>query len=84
MHGSWPPRPNIEASGNVFVNSRGAHRVDDNWQPHGSPSPSPPHGGTAAAGSPNVYTNSKPQCRIGDPVSCGSAMATGSGNTIIN
>lgn len=83
-HGSFPPRPNSGASGDTYINSRGAHRVGDGYIPHGSPSPSPPHGAVAAAGSPNVFTNSKAQCRIGDPVSCGSAMATGSGNVIVN
>ncbi len=28
-HGGYPPRPNDEASANVFVNSKGVHRVGD-------------------------------------------------------
>ena len=83
-HGSYPPRPSIAGSGNVLINNCGAHRKGDAWLPHPSPSPSPPHPGSASAGSPNVFTNSKAQCRIGDPVSCGSSMATGSGNVIVN
>jgi len=83
-HGSFPSRPTSGGSGNVLINSCGAHRLGDAYIPHGSPSPSAPHGGVAAAGSPDVLTNSLPQCRIGDPVSCGSAMATGSGNVIVD
>ncbi|ENP7033963.1 PAAR domain-containing protein [Campylobacter coli] len=50
--------------------------------PHGSPSPSPPHGGSIATGSGTVMINSKPACRIGDAISCGQAVAQGSGNVI--
>lgn len=28
-HDGWPPRPNIEASTNVFVNDLGVHRLGD-------------------------------------------------------
>ena len=28
-HGCWPPRPNVEASPNVFVNSIAVHRLYD-------------------------------------------------------
>lgn len=83
MHSCFPPRANTSWSNDVFINSLGAHRVGDSWAVHCCPS-GPCHGGSAAAGSPNVFTNSKAQCRIGDPVSCGSTMATGSGNVIIN
>lgn len=83
-HGSFPPRNSSGGSGNVIINGCGAHRVGDSWVSHGSDSPSSSHGGSGAAGSPNVLTNSSPQCRIGDPISCGSSMATGSGNVITN
>jgi len=33
-HGCWPSRPNIEASENVFINQKGAHRVGDAWDVH--------------------------------------------------
>ena len=33
-HGCWPPRQNIEASQNVFVNGRGVHRLGDAWAVH--------------------------------------------------
>ena len=83
-HGSWPPRENASASPNVFANGKPKHRVGDAWQPHGSVSPSPPHGGTLAAGSPNVFTNGRATGHIGDPVDCGSLAATGSPNVFVN
>ena len=43
-HGSFPPRPSSGASPDVFVNGIAVHREGDSWAPHGSPSPSPPHG----------------------------------------
>ena len=33
-HSCYPPRPCVEASGNVFVNGRGVHRVGDAWAVH--------------------------------------------------
>lgn len=33
-HGCFRPRLNVEASGNVFVNGRGVHRVGDRWAVH--------------------------------------------------
>lgn len=33
-HGCYPPRPNIEGSPNVFVNSRPHHRLGDGWSVH--------------------------------------------------
>jgi uncharacterized Zn-binding protein involved in type VI secretion len=33
-HGCWPPRLNVEASPNVFVNGKGAHRLGDAWDVH--------------------------------------------------
>ena len=79
-HGSFPPRASSGGSGDVYVNGKPVHRQGDGWNPHGSPSPSPPHGSVLAAGSSTVYVNSKQCGRIGDPVACGSAVASGSGN----
>ena len=82
-HGSFPPRPSSGASPDVFVNGIAVHREGDSWAPHGSPSPSPPHGSTLAAGSSTVFINGKQCGRIGDPVACGSAVAQGSDNVFI-
>ena len=79
-HGCWPSRPNAEASPDVFVNSRGWHRVGDAWEPHCCPSIPECHASVAGTGSPKVFVNSRAACRIGDLVACGSTMATGSAN----
>ena len=78
-HADWPPRPNIQASENVFVNSRGWHRQGDAWETHCNNVPEC-HDGVLASGSKSVYINGKQAGRIGDPVSCGSSVATGSEN----
>jgi len=74
-----PPRPSSGASGDVFVNSIAVHRQGDSWAPHACPS-SPPHGATLSSGSSTVYVNGKQIGRIGDPISCGSSVAVGSGD----
>lgn len=73
-HGPCPPRPNVTASPDVFVNRIRAHRQGDAWAVHCL------HGSVLAAGSRTVYVNGLQLCRIGDPVACGSVSATGSGN----
>lgn len=75
-HGAFPPRPNIAASSDVFVNGRGAHRVGDAWAVHCDPDTC--HGSVLAAGSRTVYVNGRQLGRIGDAVACGSRVATGS------
>ena len=80
----FPSRPNIEASSDVFINSRGAHRLGDAWAVHGACSDHSPHDGVASGGSPNVFVNGKSLCRIGDPISCGDSMMTGSSDVIVN
>lgn len=79
-HSSFPPRPSSQGSPDVYVNDIEVHRQTDSWVPHGSPSPSPPHGGNLSSGSSTVYVNGLQMGRIGDPVSCGSAVAQGSSN----
>lgn len=77
-HNGFPPRPNNQASSNVFVNNLGVHRVGDSWETHCNNSC---HSGIASSGSSTVFCNSKGVCRIGDSVSCGSTMVEGSTNT---
>lgn len=76
----YPSRPNTEASSNVFVNSKGTHRLGDAWAVHGACPDHSPHGGAASSGSSSVYVNGRPVCRIGDAISCGDTMAQGSGD----
>lgn len=80
----YPARPNVEASGDVMINGKGAHRVGDAWAIHGACKDHSPHGGVAASGSSNVFVNGRNLCRIGDSISCGDIMAEGSNDVIVN
>ena len=80
-HGCFPSRPNSSWSANLFINGLLSHRQGDSWQVHCCLVVC--HGGVLASGSSNTFVNGKQQGRIGDPVSCGSSVATGSSNTII-
>lgn len=77
-HGCFPPRVNNEASEDVFVNSKGVHRVGDFWIPHKCNKKM--HDSTLAEGSPTVFVNGKAVGRIGDDIACGSVIAQGSPN----
>ena len=82
-HECFPPRNSTSGSPNVFVNDIAAHREADSWAAHTCTHPEVPHGthdGSLASGSSTVYVNGKQLGRIGDPVSCGSSVATGSKN----
>jgi len=78
-HGCWPARPNDIASEDVFVNGIGAHRQSDHWVSHCCETC---HDSILASGSSTVFVNGLQMARIGDPVACGSAIATGSTNVI--
>ena len=80
-HGCWPPRPNNQASPDVFVNGRGWHRRTDNWEIHCCP---PCHGGNLQEGSPDTFINGLEGGRCHDPVDCGSYVQECSPDTIIN
>lgn len=77
-HGCWPPRPNNQASPNVFVNGIAVHRQGDGWAVHCCGPAC--HAGNLASGSATVYVNGKQCGRVGDPVNCGSTAAEGSPN----
>lgn len=79
----WPPRPNISASPDVFINNRGAHRQGDAWAVHCRTCFIGCHGGNLASGSPTVYVNNKQLGRIQDPVNCGDFVATGSPDVFV-
>lgn len=74
-----PPRPSAAGSPNVFVNSIAVHREGDAWVEHACPSSSP-HGAVTVSGSGTVFVNGHAISRIGDPISCGSSIASGSPN----
>ena len=82
-HECFPPRKSTSGSPNVFVNGIAAHREGDSWAVHTCTHPEMPHGShdsVLASGSSSVYVNGKQLGRIGDPVACGSSVASGSSN----
>ena len=78
-HGAFPPRTSTSGSGDVFVNGISAHRQGDAWAVHCDPTPTC-HGSVLASGSSTVYCNGQQLGRVGDPVACGSFVASGSPN----
>ena len=82
-HSCFPPRKSTSGSPNVFVNEIPAHRESDSWAAHTCTHSDVPHGthtSVLASGSSTVYANGRQLGRIGDPVACGSSVATGSKN----
>lgn len=81
-HDCYPPRQVVAWSSNVFANSKGCCRQYDAWGPHcrGCGKDHPCHISYGAAGSSQVYINGMQALRVGDPVACGSCVATGSEN----
>lgn len=79
-HGCWPPRANNAASPDVFINGIPAHRKSDGWLTHCCPSIPECHDSVLQSGSSTVFCNGQPLGRVGDPIVCGSTVATGSGN----
>ena len=77
-HKCYHPRPNIQASTNVFVNNRGVHRQSDKWQKHRCGPSS--HASILAAGSQFIYVNNLQMARRKDPVKCGSKCLESSAN----
>lgn len=77
-HGCFPPRPNVQGAGTVFVNGIPAHRQSDMWAPHVCATSV--HASVMAGGSSTVFAEKLSIARIGDPVACGSFAMTGSGN----
>jgi len=77
-HSCFPPRSNSTASSNVFVNGIGWHRRGDGWVTHCCGKSC--HGGSLIGSSSSVFINGRGAGRIGDSVSCGSAVASGSIN----
>ena len=81
-HGSFPPRPNNQASGNVFIEGIAAHRQGDSWPTHCNSTPTC-HDGVTAGGSSKVFINGKAAARVGDAVSCGGTIAEGASKVFI-
>lgn len=79
-HGCFSSRPTIQGSPNVFMNFLPAHRQGDAYAVHCCVTC---HASVLAKGSSTVYVNGLQQGRIGDPVACGSFVATGSPNVFV-
>ena len=75
-HGCWPSRVNDQGSPDCFANGLPKHRESDHWVVHCCDLQC--HDSVLESGSQTVFTNGLQQGRIGDPVACGSKVATGS------
>ncbi|WP_213692145.1 PAAR domain-containing protein [Aminobacterium sp. EBM-42] len=64
----------------MFVNGKAWHRQGDAWAEHCCPDIPECHASVLASGSSSVFINGKEAGRVGDPVACGSSVATGSNN----
>lgn len=76
-HGLFPPRSSTSGSPDVWANGVAVHRQGDSWAIHCDPDMAC-HGGSLVGGSSTVFVNGKAIGRIGDPIDCGSSVASGS------
>ena len=76
-HGCWPPRANVEGDAAFRINGKPVHCHGHAWAAHTCPAIPETHAGVLAAGSAHFRINGRAVGRIGDPVSCGSAAASG-------
>lgn len=81
-HDACPPTALVSASGNVYINGKGAGRVGDTYAPHSCPAHGP-HSGSISSGSGSVFINGRKAGRVGDTVSCGGSVAVGSPNVFV-
>lgn len=81
-HDACSPTALVSASGDVFINGKGAGRVGDTYAPHVC-DVHPSHSGHISSGSSSVFINGKAAARVGDPVSCGGSAAQGSPDVFI-
>ncbi len=81
-HYCFPPRATVEASRDVFVEHRGAHRKGDSWSPHACPH-SGAHTGITIGGSSTVFINDKGCGYVGSSISCGDYILTGASTVFV-
>jgi len=55
----------------------------DSHAGHASPTPNPFHKTSYGSGSPNVFTNTKSNIRVGDSTTCGDPATSGSSGTAV-
>lgn len=75
-HGCFPPRASTSGSPDVFIGGVPMLRVSDSYATHTCGRNT--HGGSQAEGAPFAFANGLSIARVGDGVSCGSAVAEGS------
>lgn len=84
-HDCWPSRGTTSGSPTTFVEGSPVHRQSDGWATHCCVvEPYPCHAGSLASGSSTYYAEGLQVGRIGDPVNCGSTVATGASTTFAN
>lgn len=76
------PRPNTQGSPNVLINGRPAHTIGMKWPIHKCGKKF--HPSFTAMGSPNVIVNGLALARVGDRLTCGDIIASGSPNVLVN
>lgn len=81
-HDSCQPVALTSASNTVFINGKGAGRINDIYASHSCKTHGP-HVGHISSGSASVFINGRAAARIGDGVSCGGSVAEGSPNVFI-
>ena len=74
-HDAFPATRTMECSANVTVNGIGVVRYMDKIQPH-------THGRAAKGHSSTATVNGRGIVRLGDAVSCGGILITGSSNVL--
>jgi uncharacterized Zn-binding protein involved in type VI secretion len=76
-HGLFPSRPNDQGDGFFTVEGKPVHCLGHHWVTHCDPATC--HDGSASSGSSFFFVKGKPICRVGDSISCGDKMGSGSG-----
>ena len=75
-HDGFPPRPAVSGEPKFKVNGIPALVDGSPFASHTKPNSSP-HGGVAIGTKSNFKINGKAVVLVGDPISCGSTVATG-------
>lgn len=77
-HDGFPPRRAIEGDPSFLIDGIPIHCDGMAWEEHSAPDQDPHPGYGVASGS--FFINGKAACMVGDKVSCGSTIVTGSGS----
>jgi len=81
-HAGFHPTLSAAGAPTVFINGKPAMISGIPFIVHSNPSPSA-HVGTSDSGSGSVSICGQPACRVGDSLSCGDVIASGSPNVFI-